>query len=224
MNHMLHWLRTHVTLNRALLVLFIIAVVLSAITYIVVFYGGGTYVVNSPLPTSTVALGTASSTASSTATSTATSTLGLASSTATSTATSTVLASYASTYDTPPITWQEGYDTLSITNASLSGSELTLTLDVQMGTIAECVPLNVRLVTNEMGALEAPLENAFTFGENGTCIGTPGTNYPGQQVIFTVDPASMPLSFTTGGTSNKYFELSTTASGGIVIYLPSTQG
>jgi hypothetical protein len=122
------------------------------------------------------------------------------------------------------MTWTEGYDLISITGANLSGSQLTLTLNVQMGAISECVPLNLRLVTDEEGDLEAPLNPAFAFGENGTCIGTPSADYPGQQVIFTVDPDSLPLSFTTGGTSNDYFELSTTPSGGINIGPPPSQG
>jgi hypothetical protein len=217
------WIKK-ITLNRALIALGALAVVLGVIAWAVLFYSGGTYILSSPLPTTSVT-GTlnASSTAliDGNASSTdASSTLGDASSTAGSSA----LQEYASTYATPPITWTEGYDTLSIAGATLSGSQLTLSVNVGMGAIAECVPMNLRLVTDEQGDLAAPLSPSFTFGENGTCIGTPGTTYSDQQIIFTVDPSSMPLSLTTGGTSNKYFELSTTAAGGITISPPPTSG
>ena len=100
------WIRTHITLNRILLGLLAVAAVLGVIAYFVVFYGGGTYVVNSPLPTGTVALGNASDTASSTAangSSTASSTLASSTSLFGAGNGSTSLASYASTYATPPI-------------------------------------------------------------------------------------------------------------------------
>ncbi len=215
----MHWLRTHLTLNRALVILLAAAIVLGAIASFIVFYGGGTYIVSSPLPTSTVSFNASTSASSTLASSTATSTLANGSTTA-----STTLANYSATYATPPVSWTEGYDTLSITGATLSGSQLTLDVNIQMGAIAECVPLNIKFITDEMGDTEGPLNAAFTFGENGTCIGAPGASYPNQQVTFNVDPTSMPLSFTTGGSSNKYFELSTTASGGIMISLPPTQG
>jgi hypothetical protein len=217
------WMKK-ITLNRILLVLGALAVVLGIVAWAVLFYSGGTYILSSPLPTTSV---TGTSNTSSTAltdgnasSTDASSTLGDASSTASSTA----LQEYASTYTTPPMTWTEGYDTLSIMGATLSGSQLTLSVNVGMGAIAECVPMNLRLVTDEQGDLAGPLSPSFTFGENGTCIGTPGTTYSSQQIIFNVDPSSMPLSFTTGGTSNKYFLLSTTATGGITISLPPTRG
>ena len=220
------WIRTHLTLNRILLGLLAIAVVMSAIAYYIVFYAGGNYLVNSPLPTSSITMGNATDTASSTDNGSSTASSTLASSTSLFGAGngSTSLASYSSTYITPPISWKEGYDTIAVTGAALSGSQLTLTLDVKMGATAECVPLNLRLVADEKGDLQAPLTPGFAFGENGTCIGTPDTDYPDQQVVFTVDPASLPLSFTTGGTSNEYFELSTTPSGGIIVTPPPTSG
>lgn len=208
-----------ITLDRALLVLGALVVVLGAIAWVVVFYGGGTYILSSPLPTSSA---TGTSNASSTALAG-----GNASSTASSTpgtASSTALQEYASTYATPPMAWMEGYDTIAITGATLSGSELTLTVSVGMGAIAECVPLNIRLVTDEQGDLAGPLNPSFNFGENDTCIGTPGATYPDQEIVFNVDPGSMPFSFTTGGSSNRYFELSTTDSGGITITPPPTSG
>lgn len=238
MHHLRRWLRHNLTLNKTLLILLAVAIILGLAAYIDVYYGGGAYIAESPLPTSTVAFTT------STVSSTSSSTLGSASTTASgtlingtgtfslagngstssSTFNSSTLARYTSTYATPPFSWKEGYDTIAITGADISGSQLTLTLDIQMGSTAECVPLNLRFVANEQGNLEAPLENAFTFGENGTCIGAPNANYPGQKVVFTIDPSVMPLVLTTGGTSNEYFELKTTASGTISIYPPPTRG
>lgn len=226
---MARWFR-NLTLNKLLAILGSAAAVLAVITYAVVFYGGGTYIVNSPLPTDTAVTETASSTASSTAflggaASSSASSTGNASSTLFAQGNgSTTLAEYSSSYSAPPMSWTEGYDTISVTGATLSGSQLTLSLDIKMGSTAECVPLNLRLITDEKGDLAAPLTPAFTFGENGTCIGTPGTDYPNQQVTFTVDPSMLPFSFTTGGTSDKYFELSTTPAGGIVITPPPTAG
>lgn len=223
--------RGRITLDRALIVLAVIAVVLATAAYFEVFYGGGTYVLSSPLPTSTVAMGAtttgagaASSTPDLNASSSTDSAGGSLNGGGTTDGTGTPLASYSSAYATPPVSWTEGYDTLSITGATLSGSQLTLDINVQMGAVAECVPLNLSLVTDEMGDLQGPLNAAFTFGENGTCIGAPGASYPGQQVIFNVNPSFMPLSFTTGGSSHTYFELSTTPSGGIDISLPPTRG
>jgi hypothetical protein len=118
----------------------------------------------------------------------------------------------------------EGNETISIAAANLNGSQLTLTLSVQMGSVAECVPLNVRLVADEEGDLTAPLTAQFTFPDTGTCEGTPGVTYNDQQIVFNVDPTTLPLIFTTGGTSNKFFELSTTPQGGITITPPPTSG
>jgi hypothetical protein len=211
-------------MKRALIILSSIAVGLGIISFFVVFYSGGTYLVNSPLPSdSTYASSTASTS------STASSTLADASSSASSTNgglsdNSSTLAEYASDYSQPPIAWSEGAETLSVTGATLSGSQLTLKLSVQMGSAAECVPLNVRLVADEKGNLAAPLNAQFAFPESGTCEGTPGATYGDQEIVFTVDPATLPLVFTTGGTSNKFFELSTTPQGGITIAPPPTSG
>jgi FlaG/FlaF family flagellin (archaellin) len=209
-------------MKRALIILSTIAIVLGIIALFVVFYGGGTYVVNSPLPSNS----TYSSSTVATASSTASSTLADASSTASSTImdASSTLAEYTSNYSQPPMTWSEGPETISITGANLSGSELTLTLTVQMGSMAECVPMNMRLVADEQGDLTAPLTTQFIFPDSETCEGTPGVAYNDQQIVFNVDPATLPLVFTTGGTSNKFFELSTTPQGGITIAPPPTSG
>lgn len=210
-----------VTMNRALVVLYAIAAVLGVITFFVVFYNGGTYVVTSPLPSNS----TYSSSTAATASSTASSTLADASSTDSGLGgASSTLAEYSSTYDQAPIAWTEGSDVISITGADLSGSQLTLTLAVQMGQTAECVPMDVEMVADEKGDLTSPLTTQFSFPDSGTCEGAPGALYTGQQIVFNVDPTTFPLVFTTGGTSNKFFELSTTPQGGITITPPPTSG
>lgn len=204
-------------MKRALIILSSIAVVLGVISFFVVFYSGGNYVVSSPLPSDS----TYSSSTVANASSTASSTLADASSTANGSST---LAEYSSDYSEPPISWSEGAETISVAGATLSGSQLTLKLTIQMGTMAECVPMNIRLIADEKGDLTAPLTTQFAFPESGTCQGTPGTTYNGQEVVFTVDPATLPLVFTTGGTSSKFFELSTTPQGGITVAPPPTNG
>jgi hypothetical protein len=160
------------------------------------------------------------------ASSTASSTLAIASSTDNGGLTdgSSTLAEYASDYSQSPMTWAEGDETLSVTGATLSGSQFTLKLTIQMGSVAECVPMNLRLVADENGDLVAPLTTQFAFPDSGTCQGTPGAMYSDQEIVFAVDPNSLPLVFTTGGTSNKFFELSTTPQGGITIAPPPTSG
>lgn len=212
-------------MKRALIIVTSVAVVLGIIAFFVVFYGGGNYVVSSPLPNDS----TYSSSTVATASSTASSTLANASSSASSTddglgGASSTLAQYASTFDQSPITWMEGGETISITGANLNGSQFTLTLAIQMGSVAECVPLNVRLVADEEGDLTAPLTTEFSFPDTGTCEGTPGVTYNNQQIVFNVDPTTLPLIFTTGGTSNDFFEVSTTPQGGITITPPPTSG
>ena len=212
-------------MKRALIILASVAVLLGIVTFFVVFYSGGTYVVSSPLPSnssfvsSTAELAQASSTTGS-STSTASSTLnGNASSTSSST-----FQEYASSYSVPPITWIEGNETLGITSATLSGSQLTLGISVAMGAVSECVPMNVRLVADENGDLTPPLTTQFSFPDSGTCVGTPGATYSDQEIVFTVDPTTLPLLLTTGGTSNSYFEVATDTTGGLDITPPPTSG
>ena len=57
-----------------------------------------------------------------------------------------------------------------------------------------------------------------------TCEGTPNTIYPSEPLTFTVDPANMPFLSLTGGTSNIYFEVSTTTNGGLDVALPQQSG
>jgi len=209
-------------MKKALITLSIIAGILAVITFFVVFYGGsGSYVVTSngtPNASTTNVFSLPTTTPSST-----TSTAFEATSTATSTAISGT-PDYTATYSSPVITWNEGRETVGIMGASLAGNQLTLTLQVAMGPAAECVPLNLRLVANESGLLAPPTTPQFTFPESGSCEGAPGATYNDQAVTFTADPSLFPVFITTGGTSNVYFQVSTTTNNGIQIMLPSTQG
>jgi hypothetical protein len=222
-------------MKKALIILTSIAVVLGIITFFVVFYGGGTYVVNSPLPSdstyssSTIPSSTIMALGSSTASSTASGTLALAS----STGSSTISAAggnnddpqeYATDFTESPVAWAEGNETISITGATLTGSQITLKLSVAMGDVPECVPLNVRFVADENGDLTAPLNSQFTFPESGTCEGAPGATYGDQEIVFTVDTTNMPLVFTSGGSSNVYFEIATSSPSGITVSLPPSAG
>lgn len=212
-------------LKNLLITLSSIAGVLGLITFYVVFYANtGTYVVNSDgsssavFSTSTIDLSS----------STTSSTLSLASSSASSSndgaGTSTSSAQFSSNYSTPPISWTQGNEAMYVTNATLSGTQLTLQLQITMGTVAECVPLNLKIITDESGNLASPVTPQFTFPDSGTCAGTPGETYSGQQVVFSVDPTVLPLILTTGGSSNVLFEINTTQNGGLTIQLPPRAG
>jgi hypothetical protein len=110
---------------------------------------------------------------------------------------------------------------MSVTGASLSGTQLTLDVQVQMGSASECVPMNMRLVTDENGDLAAPLTAQFAFPDTGTCNGTPDQTYSDQQVVFTVpNPTAFPFILTSGGTANLIFEVATDTSGSLTVQLP----
>ena len=213
-------------LKNLLISLSITASVLGLITFYVVFYGNtGTYVVNSGNSSNTVF--SSSTDINAFATSTVSSTLSLASSSASSSSSSDGGAGaqgYASNYATPPINWSEGNESFAVTNATLSGSQLTLQIQITMGNVAGCVPLNLRVITNENGDTAAPVTPQFTFPDSGTCAGTPGETYTDQQVVFSVDPAVLPIILTTGGTSDILFEVNTTKTGGLTIQLPPNAG
>lgn len=207
--------KDYMSLKNILITLVSIAVVLGLITFYVVFYANtGTYIVNSDGDTSEV-FATSTVSSSTLASSSASSSAALATSTA---------QPYSVSYTTPPITWSEGNEAMAITGAQLAGSQLTLDMQITMGPIAECVPLNVRIVTDENGDLAPPVTPQFTFPDSGTCTGTPGETYSDQQVVFSVDPNAMPLIFNTGGTSNILFEVNTDQAGDLSVELPPTAG
>jgi hypothetical protein len=95
-----------------------------------------------------------------------------------------------------------------------------LQLQISMGPVAECVPLNIKIVTDENGDMAPPVSPQFNFPDSGTCTGTAGETYTDQQVVFSVDPTALPLILNTGGVSNILFEVDTTPEGGLTIELP----
>ena len=126
-----------------------------------------------------------------------------------------------------PATWTEGQPQFAITGATLQGNQLTLILNIQTGSSTECVPVNMRLITDEQGDMAAPSVPGspnFLLGSDGTCAGSPGTVYPNEPVTFEVDPTQMPFLFTTGGVSNMYFEVATTSDNGLQITVPQNTG
>lgn len=205
-------------LKNALVTLASIAVVLGLISFYVVFYGNnGTYVINSTFGAS----GDYSSSTDLMASSTASSTLSLASSSASSTSGTGSAQILSTNTISPPIAWKEGNEQMSITGASLSGSQLTLNLQILMGQVAECVPLNMRIITDENGDLAPPITTEFSFPDSGTCEGTPGETYSAQQVVFALPtPVTLPLILNTGGLSNILFEVNTDQSGNLTVQLP----
>jgi hypothetical protein len=213
-------------LKNILITLSCVAGVLFIITFYVVFYGsGGTYVISSSLGSGAGIFSTSTSTiasASGAASSTASSTLAEASSSASSTeggpstGTQTGAAS---------ISWTQGGNTLSIVGASLSGSQLTLDVQIAMGSTPGCVPLTMRLIADEQGNLSAPITPQFTFPDTGSCNGTSGETYSAQPVTFTLNsPVVFPVVFTTGGTANTIFEVDQNADNSLTVQLPPSAG
>jgi hypothetical protein len=213
-------------LKNILITLSIVAVVLVAITFYVVFYGSsGTYVVSSNLgpnadifATGTVNVAATSSLALTTGTASSTtvpSTLAVATDTATSSIET----------DTAPITWTQGNETLSITGAAIAGPQLTLDVQVTMGRASECVPLNLRMIADEQGNLAPPITSQFTFPDTGTCNGTAGETYSAQSIVFTLaNPGVFPVILTTGGTANILFEVDQNPDGSLSVQLPPSSG
>jgi uncharacterized protein (UPF0333 family) len=201
-------------LKTILITLSCIAGLLIVITFYVVFYGGGgTYVVSSTLGSDAGIFATSTATqVGGAASSTTSSTLALASSSASSTITS---------ITAPAVTWTQGNETLSVINASASGSQLTLGVQVTMDSIAECVPLTLRLIADEQGDLSPPITSQFTFPDTGTCNGTPGETYSAQPIVFTLnDPTTFPIILTTGGTANTLFEVAQNPDDSLSVQLP----
>ncbi len=200
-------------MRNILIVLGITAAVLGVITYFVVFQSSGSYVITGSSVPSIPAAGTSVTIATTTP------------ATPTSSAFVDIPPKFATQFSSPPVTWKEGNDVLSVTGAALTATQLTLKVTVAMGNAGECVPVNIRLVSNESGTLTPPQTANFSFPVTGNCNGAGGGVYKDQPVVFTLDPSSaFPLLITTGGISNTYFEVSTTTTGGIDIELPSSSG
>jgi hypothetical protein len=110
---------------------------------------------------------------------------------------------------------------LSVINASISGSQLTLGVQVTMDSVAECVPLTLRMIADEQGDLSPPITSQFTFPDTGTCNGTPGETYSAQPIVFTLnDSTTFPIILTTGGAANVLFEVTQNSDGSLNVQLP----
>lgn len=215
------------SLTSVFVTLVVIAVILGIITAYMVFVGtGGTYVVQSPLGGPDASIFSTTSTTPPTSGTASSSSLAPVSSSASSTASSSPTASGSSTpAAAAPISWQEGNETLTITGATIIGTQLTLSVQVAMGQVAECVPLDLRLIADEQGDLSPPITPQFTFPDTGSCTGTPGETYSGQQVVFNVaNPTTFPFLLTTGGTSNILFEIVQNPDGSLSVQLPPNAG
>jgi hypothetical protein len=134
--------------------------------------------------------------------------------------------SFATNFSYPYVmNWNEGQNDFSVTGASWTGDQLTLALKVQVGNVGGCIPVDIRLVTDESGDVAGPAQSAFSFPDTSSCNGTPNQTYENQFLMFSIAPnAPTPLLFTTGGTSNQFFQISTTTDNGIQIQLPATSG
>jgi len=199
-----------------------LAVVLGIFAYFAVFGAPtGSYAV-SPIDNASGTDITSSSFtfASSTSSSTALGDAGAASSSTSGGATGT----FGTSFGTPALSWPEGQSKISITALSLEGGQMTFTLSVQTGAAPECVPLNLRLVADEQGDLDPPNPASFSFPDSGNCNGAPGQTYTNQTTTFAVDPTALPLLFTTGGTSNIFFEIATSSGNGLSVDFPGTSG
>lgn len=125
-----------------------------------------------------------------------------------------------------PVTWTEGQPQLSIIGATMQDHQLVLSVNVQMGPAAQCVPVNLRLIADEQGDMQAPTAPAtpnFPLAPDGTCQGDAETAY-NESVTFTVDPANLPFLFSTGDSANAFFEISTTTSNGLKVDVPQKNG
>jgi hypothetical protein len=202
-------------LKTTLITLSCIAGLLIIITFYVVFYGsGGTYVVSSLSGPDAEIFSTSTGMAvDEAASSTTSSTLAFAS--------SSLLSASSSASGEPSVTWIQGNETLSVVNASVSGAQLTLGVQVAMGSAPECVPLTLRMIADEQGDLSPPITAQFTFPDTGTCNGTPGETYSAQPIVFTLsDPTTFPILLTTGGTANVLFEITQNPDGSLNVQLP----
>lgn len=196
------------------IILVCLAVVLGIIAYFAVF--SGTQVIeptansnDQQSSTSTMVLTTPSS---------STSTVAVASTTG-----QTFTASFSAPY---PVTWQEGQTQLAVTGASLRGGQLTLTVNLQLGSSTQCVPIDLRMVMDEAGDLAAPSSPAtanFPLAPDGSCNVAAGGQYV-SNIGFAIDPASAPFLFTTGAPSNIFFEVATTTGNGLQVMIPQQSG
>jgi hypothetical protein len=213
-----------ISFKTLVIVLVIVAVILGGIAYAVIF-GIGTQVVQ-PQTATTTAANASSSTATfvfPSSTLSSSSATGIAGASTTASGTD----SFASTFSAPyPVSWTDGQSSFAISGATMVGNELTLFVNITLGNLPECVPINLRLISDEEGDTAAPTspdQTNFPLSSS-TCQGDANAVYQNQALTFTVDPAASPFLFLTGGTSNVYFEVSTTTDGGVDVAIPQQSG
>lgn len=213
-----------ISFKMLMIILVVVAVGLAVTAYLIIF-GVGTQVIQPQNATSTASSASSSSASfafpSSTLSSSSAAGLNGASSTATGTD------SFSSTFTPPyPVSWTDGQSSFAISGATMVGDALTLFVNVTLGTLPECVPINIRLIADEQGDTAAPSSpNQTNFPlSSSTCAGDANATYPNQPLTFTVDPTVSPFLFLTGGTSNIYFEVSTTTDGGVDVAIPQQSG
>jgi hypothetical protein len=134
--------------------------------------------------------------------------------------------SFQSTFPSTIVAWSEGQPSFAITGGALQNGQLSLTLTVQTGNIPQCVPINVRMVSDEQGDMQAPVSPSaqnFPLGTNGDCEGTANTSYD-QTITFNASGVSAPYLFTTGGSSNVYFEITPMSDGSLELSTPQQSG
>ena len=153
------------------------------------------------------------------------------------------------TYDAPyPLVWREPGATFSLTGISLG--DLTVPADniwyqppdagpYGAGTILHGIILwvqitmdntpgayanqTLRRITNEQGNMAYP--NATRFMVPGTGVaGADGTTYKDQQIVFVLSPNETLFTFTTGGTSNIYFQVQVNPDNTLELIKTETRG
>lgn len=212
-----------------LIILSFIAAALGVLAAIIVFYPVGSYQEITPQRGPSTSNTSSFNRTSSTGNAFASSTPGMTTSGAgnpTSTQTN-VAGRFASDYSPPyAINWMDGKEQFAVTGASLRDGELMISLAIQMGNVSECVPVNVRLVSDESGTLrapDAPSGGTFAFPDTQTCNGSPGALYS-ESLVWKIGSVASPFLLTTGGASNIFFTVATSSSGGVDITLPSRSG
>lgn len=208
------------SLKSTLIVSASTALVLGVITYFVVF--GGPQDIQ-PAKNASSSTGTPAFTFPS---STTPGTIAGTDETTSGTVASNMPTSFQSTFASTSVAWNEGQPTFAIKGGTLQNNQLALAVTVQTGNIPQCVPINLRIVSDEQGDMQAPVSPSsqnFPLGQNGDCEGTANTSYD-QSLIFNIGGLNAPYIFTTGGTSNIYFEIIPMSDGSLELSIPQQSG
>lgn len=97
------------------------------------------------------------------------------------------------------------------------------TIDTHNHEGGDCVHQNVRRIVNEAGDLSTPLEPMWY--SQGGCLSVLDATYDNVKLTFVVPESEQPFSFTSGGKSNIFFEVSMSDDGGVNVGLePTSEG